>query len=150
MESEEGIRGGLLGTAVGDAVGQLAFKYKDEEELMKEVEKRETIGYTDDTAMVLGIVESLVEKEGELDHRHLGDTFRENYLEEPWRGYGQGPLKIFEMVGNGEKEGYVEAAETSFGGEGSKGNGSAMRVAPVSLFYSGEKEEVKEKAKLSA
>ncbi len=31
MESQEGIRGGLLGTTVGDAVDQLAFKYKDEE-----------------------------------------------------------------------------------------------------------------------
>jgi len=37
-----------------------------------------------------------------------------------------------------EKEGmkYVEGASTLFGGEGSKGNGSAMRIAPVGIFFS--------------
>jgi len=64
----------------------------------------------------------------------LGDTFRYNYQKEPWRGYASGPPTIFSMV---ERSGitYAEASSTLFGGSGSFGNGAAMRIAPVGLFF---------------
>lgn len=133
-----------MGSALGDAIGELAFEYKTEERLRSNLEGIDELRYTDDTAMAIGIAESLVEKR-EVDQEHLGETFKKNYREEPWRGYGQGPPKIFDMVESGM--GYVEAAETLFGGEGSKGNGAAMRIAPVGVSFCGEEDQYEKAVK---
>lgn len=128
--------GAMVGSSLGDAIGELAFRRPTTEGLLSAVENTETLVYTDDTAMAVGLAESLVEVGG-LDPQHLGDTFRANYREEPWRGYASGPPTIFSKV---ERQGmtYSEAARTLYGGEGSFGNGAAMRIAPVGiLFYEG-------------
>ncbi|MEF8873585.1 MAG: ADP-ribosylglycohydrolase family protein [Candidatus Thermoplasmatota archaeon] len=148
-ERQDKFRGCMLGSALGDAVGELAFKYPSKEKLLSVVKDADEVRYTDDSAMAIGIAESLIENQGELNQHHLGETFRKNYQEEPWRGYGQGPPKIFRMVARKEKESYVEAAETLFDGEGSMGNGSAMRIAPVGIFFEDE-EKVAEEAERSA
>jgi len=135
MEMKRKFKGCLIGSALGDAVGELAFKYQTEEKLRVKLEERDRLRYTDDTAMAIGLAESLIENEGEIDQEKIGDTFRKNYREEPRRGYGQGPPQIFRMMERGEM-GYVEAASTLFDGEGSKGNGSAMRIAPIGIFFS--------------
>jgi poly(ADP-ribose) glycohydrolase ARH3 len=44
---------------------------------------------------------------------------------------------------------YVQAAKTLYGGEGSFGNGAAMRVAPVGLFFRDD-DDLYDKARLSA
>ena len=90
MDLEGKFRGGLLGTGVGDAIGELAFGHPTKGDLTAEVEARGELVYTDDTAMAIGLAESLVEREG-LDQAHLGETFRVNYRREPWRGYASGP-----------------------------------------------------------
>ncbi|MBS3816494.1 MAG: ADP-ribosylglycohydrolase family protein [Candidatus Thermoplasmatota archaeon] len=144
MSSKSRFKGCLLGSALGDAVGELSFECRDEGELKAKLREKDRLRYTDDTAMAIGLAESLIEKKGEIDQEHIGETFKENYKEEPWRGYGQGPPKIFKMVEKGKRN-YVECAETLFGGEGSKGNGSAMRIAPVGVFFS-ISENVYEKA----
>jgi poly(ADP-ribose) glycohydrolase ARH3 len=84
--------------------------------------------------MAIGLAESLFQV-GYLDPQHLGDTFRANYMREPWRGYAIGPPTIFALV---TRHGisYSEAAGSLFGGQGSFGNGAAMRIAPVGLFFS--------------
>ena len=105
--------GSLVGTAVGDSLGAGGERY------------------TDDTAMTIGIAESLIENRG-FDEQHMVQVFNGNYDAEPWRGYGPGPPAIFEMVKSGL--GWKEAAERLYQG-GSYGNGSAMRVAPIGLFY---------------
>ncbi|MFP4050933.1 MAG: ADP-ribosylglycohydrolase family protein [Thermoplasmata archaeon] len=130
-------KGCLLGSALGDVIGELAFRYNSREKLYSKLEETDQLKYTDDTAMAIGLAESLIENDGEIDQKHIGDTFRKNYEKEPWREYGQGPPKIFRMVENSEK-GYFEAAQTLFGGEGSKGNGSAMRIAPVGILFSND------------
>ncbi len=137
-------KGCMLGSALGDAIGELAFRYTSREKLLSAVDENDMLRYTDDTAMAIGIAGSLIENEGELNLHHLGETFRKNFQKEPWRGYGQGPPHIFDMVSKGEKESYVEAAKTLFGGEGSMGNGSAMRIAPVGIFFKDEERVVKE------
>jgi poly(ADP-ribose) glycohydrolase ARH3 len=126
--------GAMVGIAVGDAIGELAFQAPEQARLEALVEHLDILRYTDDTAMAIGLAESLIEV-GAVDHRHLGETFRRNYRREPWRGYASGPPTLFAQV---ERSGlsYQEAARRLFGGEGSLGNGAAMRIAPLGcLFY---------------
>jgi poly(ADP-ribose) glycohydrolase ARH3 len=139
--------GGMIGTALGDAIGELAFRRRTKGELLSEVEDRQTLVYTDDTAMAIGLAESLIEVGG-LDQQHLGDTFRANYRREPWRGYASGPPTVFSKVARREMT-YPEAAETLYGGEGSYGNGAAMRIAPLGLLFHNAS-SLYQKAQLSA
>ncbi len=83
--------------------------------------------------MSMGLAESILKK-GDLDEQDVGETFRRNYQKEPWRGYASGPPTIFSMV---QRLGitYAEAARNLFGGAGSFGNGAAMRIVPVGLFF---------------
>lgn len=122
-----------MGSALGDAIGELAFRHPDRSVLTEVVRNRPELDYTDDTAMALGIAESLLEK-GALDQQHLGETFRRNFEREPWRGYASGPPTIFSRVRSTGIT-YVEAARSLFQGAGSLGNGAAMRVVPVGLFF---------------
>jgi poly(ADP-ribose) glycohydrolase ARH3 len=125
--------GGMVGSALGDAIGELAFTYPQRDLLLSRLDQVSELRYTDDTAMAIGLSESII-KEGGINQQQLGETFRNNYEREPWRGYASGPPTIFSMV---ERLGitYTDAARRMFGGGGSLGNGAAMRVAPVGLFF---------------
>jgi len=139
--------GGMIGSALGDAIGEVAFFHPHKETLCAHLEQLETYRYTDDTAMSIGIAESIV-KTGCLDVQDLGETFRANFKREPWRGYASGPPTVFSMV---EELGiaYGEAAHRLFGGSGSFGNGSAMRVVPVGLVFH-DSADLYEMARVSA
>ncbi|MEW6354778.1 MAG: ADP-ribosylglycohydrolase family protein [Planctomycetota bacterium] len=125
--------GGMIGSAVGDAIGEIAFQHRSADALLREVQQTRPLIYTDDTAMAIGIAESLIER-GELDHQHLGDTLRRNYEREPWRGYAMNPPTIFNICRQTGVS-YLQAARSAFGGIGSYGNGAAMRITPIGLFY---------------
>jgi len=147
IDHQRKFRGGLLGTGIGDAIGELAFRRPTREGLTTEVEAREELVYTDDTAMAIGLAESLAERKG-LDQTHLGDTFRDNYQREPWRGYASGPPTVFSKVEE-KSVTYPEAARALYGGEGSFGNGAAMRIAPLGMVFYVEA-DLYERARLSA
>jgi poly(ADP-ribose) glycohydrolase ARH3 len=125
--------GALLGCALGDAVGELAFRHPNRADLLARVDAVETLIYTDDTAMTLALAQSLIACGG-VDAAHLGDAFAAAYRAEPWRGYGPGPPKIFREA---ERSGrpYPEIARALYGGEGSLGNGAAMRAGPLGVAY---------------
>jgi poly(ADP-ribose) glycohydrolase ARH3 len=125
--------GGMVGSALGDAIGELAFRYPSKDRLCIQLDQLKEFRYTDDSAMSIGLAESILKK-GFLDQQDLGETFRTNFQREPWRGYASGPPTIFSMV---ERLGitYAEAARSLFGGSGSFGNGAAMRIVPVGLFF---------------
>jgi len=125
--------GCMLGSALGDAIGELAFRFPEAGRLRAAIAAAPLLRYTDDTAMALGLAESLAELR-DLDPRHLGRTFHRHFNREPWRGYAAGPPAIFQQV---EQSGlsYQEAARRLFSGQGSLGNGAAMRVAPLGLFF---------------
>lgn len=125
--------GCLIGSALGDAIGELAFRFRDQSRLEAAISQAEVLHYTDDTAMALGLAESLA-AQGSLDQEHLGRTFHRHFQNEPWRGYASGPPTVFQTV-QGTGMSYTEAARRLFGGAGSFGNGAAMRVAPVGLFF---------------
>ncbi len=123
--------GGLLGTAAGDAIGELAFRWPERERLEARIASEATLRYTDDTAMMLALAESLA-ADGAVDPQRLGEGFRRHFESEPWRGYGPGPPRIFAVVAETGVR-YEQAARELYGGEGSLGNGAAMRVAPLGL-----------------
>ena len=54
--------GGMVGSALGDAIGELAFRYRNKEDLCLQIDRLEELRYTDDTAMSIGIAESLIKK----------------------------------------------------------------------------------------
>jgi len=127
--------GGMVGSALGDAIGELAFRYHQKDTLCAKLDNLPELRYTDDTAMAIGLAESIIEKRG-IDPQHLGKTFNDNFEREPWRGYAPGPPTVFSMV---RQRGitYSDAAQSLFGGGGSLGNGAAMRIVPVGLFFHG-------------
>lgn len=130
---EEKFRGCLLASALGDAIGEIAFFRSSRAALQEELRTSSQLRYTDDTAMAIGLAESITRR-GSLESGHLGDTFRTNFLREPWRGYASGPPTVFSMVSDLGIS-YTEAAQRLFGGTGSFGNGAAMRIGPVGAFY---------------
>jgi poly(ADP-ribose) glycohydrolase ARH3 len=127
--------GSLIGTGIGDSLGAGIEGFPGHKEV-REIGLR----YTDDTAMMLGVAESLIENKG-FNGEHMAKRFVENYYKESWRGYGFGPPRIFDLIKSGTS--WEEAAEKIYP-EGSFGNGSAMRIAPVGIFYWDDPVKLKE------
>jgi len=119
--------GGMVGSALGDAIGKLAFYYPEKQVLCTQLDRSTEFRYTDDSAMSIGLAESILRK-GCLYQQDLGETFRYNYQKEPWRGYASGSPTIFSMVQHLDIT-YTEAARTLFGGE----DGAAVQARAVSL-----------------
>jgi len=146
--SEETLRakflGALLGTGVGDALGASleGRRRVGEEEIRSLAERKEVLTYTDDTHMMLGVAESLIANKGFIGE-HMAQTFIRNFTQEPWRGYGPGPPRVFKLIKSGEA--WDKASERFYPG-GSYGNGSAMRIAPIGVFYYDEPKKLKEVA----
>lgn len=120
--------GSLLGTAIGDSLGA-------EREGSFDIFETMDIGprYTDDTAMMIGVAESLINCRG-FNADDMAERFVQNFFREPWRGYGLGPPRIFNMIIREDRR-WGEMLDRELYPGGSFGNGAAMRVAPIGLFY---------------
>jgi poly(ADP-ribose) glycohydrolase ARH3 len=147
----ERFRGCLLGLAIGDALGgrfeaqsaaAIRKRFPTPEALF--ASPTEELWYTDDTQMAIGVAETLAAR-GEIIEETLCQAFVANYT--PSRGYGQGARAVLEAMEEGRD--YRAVAERYHPG-GSFGNGAAMRVAPVGLFFRDDPERLKEQARLSA
>jgi poly(ADP-ribose) glycohydrolase ARH3 len=143
--------GCLLGLAVGDALGALfegqtpswlAGRFPSPQALL--AAPQDTLIYTDDTQMALGMAEALLEDRAIVE-KTLCRVFAANYI--PTRGYGWGARSVLEAMEEGGD--YRAVAASTFPG-GSLGNGAAMRVAPVGLFLHHDLDQVMEQAHLSA
>ncbi|MEE9365847.1 MAG: ADP-ribosylglycohydrolase family protein [Dehalococcoidales bacterium] len=136
--------GAFIGTAVGDALGAPfeGYDHVEPEEIETVAERLPVLTYTDDTHMMLGVAESLLRCRG-FDGEDMAYTFARNYEQEPYRGYGPGPPRIFRMIRDGVP--WVEAAERLYRG-GSFGNGSAMRAAPIGVVYRDNPETLRDVA----
>lgn len=144
--------GCLLGLAVGDGLGSpfegltgwLIYDMRGLPEQFLNTPSTEPLYYTDDTEMMIGVAETLVEC-GAIDGTVLMRRFAENY--HPERGYGSGLQKILDRIRAGDP--WEELAVSQFPG-GSLGNGAAMRVAPVGLRFARDLDVVWEQAGKSA
>ena len=148
----ERFAGCLLGLAVGDALGapyegltgmDIFYRFGPPAGIVTNP-SGDTLYYTDDTEMAIGVAETLAECGG-IDEARLVRAFAENY--HPERGYGQGARKVIERMCRGKD--WRTLARTIFPG-GSFGNGAAMRVAPVGLLFAGDADAVWREAAASA
>lgn len=138
---------GILGSALGDAMGKVAVVGMDAANLCLDLDLIDTLSYTDDTAMAIGLAETLITHRC-LHEQQVGDTFRQIYRREPWRGYRLGLAKVFALV---EEQGlsYRQAAARLSSGMGAVDNGAAARITPVALFFA-DAPDLYEQAALSA
>jgi ADP-ribosylglycohydrolase len=97
--------------------------------------------------MALGVFEVL-ESHGGIDRDALAVVFARRYWAEPDRGYGGGAHRILQSMNEGIP--WSEAARSVFHGEGSMGNGAAMRVAPIGAYFAEDLDAVVEHAAASA
>ena len=150
----ECFRGALLGTMVGDALGMpvegmsnsvIRARYDLVTEMLPARLGRGS--YTDDTEMMIGLAEALLETPGRLDAHQVAARFSENF--NPDRGYGGTTQKILSAIREGMQ--WQEATKTHALPGGSYANGAAMRVAPIPLaFYRDAKATVQAAAQQAA
>ena len=122
-------RRSLDGLSVGDAYGEQFFSDRPAD---ASGDPAGPWRWTDDTEQAICLVECLAEH-GTVEQDELAMRFAKRYMLDPERGYGATVRKLLVDVYAGEP--WREAARRSFGGAGSMGNGSAMRIAPLGAFF---------------
>lgn len=114
---------------------------------MRQVPVRPPWSWTDDTHMALAIFENL-RRFDRIDQSTLARRFGENFQSEPTRGYGPAMHRLLPDLARGAD--CQSAPRKLFGGQGSYGNGAAMRVAPIGAFFADKLELVVQNARASA
>ena len=101
--------------------------------------------FSDDTLMALSIYENLREF-GEINQDALAQSFADRW--DAQRGYGQGVTRLLKSISRGGD--WRQTTIQMFEGQGSYGNGAAMRVAPVGAYFADTLDKVVQQATLSA
>lgn len=140
-------RTALEGLSVGDGFGEQFFVDSTVVEglIEERAEPEAPWPYTDDTEMALSILATLVEH-GQIDQEYLAREFAGRY--DPGRGYGPAMHRILRRIGGGEP--WRAVAASVFAGQGSYGNGAAMRVAPLGAYFADDLDAVVAQARRSA
>ncbi len=121
----------LHGLSVGDALGaQFFVPGRSPDALAAGTVPRGRWPWTDDTEMACSVVAELRDH-GSIDQDRLAAGFAARY--EPYRGYGGGAVVILHQIRDGTP--WRTAAGAAFDGQGSCGNGAAMRVAPLGAYH---------------
>lgn len=124
----------LNGLSVGDALGAQFFMVgRSLSDLVAGKPPRGPWEWTDDTEMACNLVTELRDH-GDVDPDRLAATFADRC--EPYRGYGAGAFTILRKIRQGTP--WKEAAGSAFNGQGSCGNGAAMRIAPLGAYFVNE------------
>ncbi|KAL4231464.1 ADP-ribose glycohydrolase ARH3 [Mactra antiquata] len=144
-------QGALVGGVIGDCLGSefealwgqkigigkvMSFIMKVEDDYVKTGNKkhrRNLIEFTDDTAMARSVTKSLIQNRG-LHERDMAKRFTEEYLREPGRGYGGSVATVFRSLADTNYADIYGPARAQFDGQGSYGNGGAMRISPAGVF----------------
>jgi ADP-ribosylglycohydrolase len=95
--------------------------------------------------MALSIAEDLFQS-GTIDQNALAASFAVRY--DVSRGYGPAMHRILRRIASGVP--WQEVAGSEFEGQGSYGNGSAMRVGPVGAWFADDLDQVVEMASAPA
>jgi ADP-ribosylglycohydrolase len=136
--------GTLLGVSIGDTLGhpfegmlrdRIYSYFEDFKEYMKE-NKNLFKTYTDDTQLTLHTAEALIQGSGFNENNFVREYV--SWLEDPPIGPGFGCISAIQKLKYGIP--WKKAASKS------GGNGTAMRVSPIGLFYSKDIKSLKNAA----
>lgn len=139
----------LDGLGVGDALGEM-LSYRAETAPRRFAENDlppRPWFHTDDTEMAISIAHVL-KSHGHIHQDALAKRFARRFDRDPERGYGKMTrLQLREMIAGAK---WRDTAANAFGGQGSMGNGGAMRVAPVGGYFADDLECCATQARASA
>lgn len=139
----------LDGLGLGDALGEM-LSYQAQAAPRRLAEDNLPAGpwfHTDDTEMAISIVQVL-KSHGYVDQDALAKRFARRFERDPERGYGSMTRIQMREINAGAK--WRDMAANTFGGQGSMGNGSAMRVAPLGAYFADDLERCAEEARASS
>jgi ADP-ribosylglycohydrolase len=139
----------LDGLSIGDGFGDMFFTATDSIERRLEYRDPPPPPWrvTDDTVMALSIVRCL-KRGGCIDQDDLAAAFAQEYIQDPHRGYGGMARQILSAISEGMS--WKAVSRQAFGGQGSCGNGGAMRSAPIGAYFADDYQRVIYEAKASA
>jgi ADP-ribosylglycohydrolase len=138
----------LEGLSVGDALGQhFMVSFLEGGSLPMHELPPSPWYFTDDTYMALSIV-SVLRQDGMINQDRLAADFALRYKQDAYRGYGSGMHILLSKINEGQS--WQEASRNQFSGQGSFGNGAAMRVAPLGAYFADAIDDVVEQAQRSA
>ncbi|GHC53037.1 ADP-ribosylglycohydrolase family protein [Streptomyces cinnamoneus] len=135
----------LRGLAVGDALGSQFFVPAHYPSLKRRELPPAPWRWTDDTEMACSVLAVLAEH-GRIDQDALARSFAERHDAD--RGYGPAVNRMLRLVREGGD--WRELAAALFKGQGSWGNGAAMRIAPLGAWYADDPEQATHQAEISA
>jgi ADP-ribosylglycohydrolase len=135
----------LRGLSVGDALGSQFFVPVNLPLLRRREAPAGPWQWTDDTEMAASVV-AVLATENRVDEDALAHSFAHHHDFD--RGYGPAVNRMLRLVREGGD--WRELAAALFEGQGSWGNGAAMRVAPLGAWYAGDPEQAAEQARISA
>ncbi|GIM87763.1 ADP-ribosylglycohydrolase family protein [Salinispora arenicola] len=139
-------RDALAGLSVGDALGSQFFVPGCQPtDLATGRLPPPPWAWTDDTEMACSVVAALAGT-GRIDPDALALAFAERC--EPHRGYGSGAVGILRLIRTGTP--WPVAAASAFAGQGSCGNGAAMRVGPLGAYFADSSTRAAAQARASA
>jgi ADP-ribosylglycohydrolase len=124
----------LDGLGLGDALGEM-LSYQSANAMKRLTDDLLPAGpwfHTDDTEMAISIV-TVLKSHGELNQDALARHFARRFERDPDRGYGKMTRIQLREINAGAK--WRDTAANAFGGQGSMGNGGAMRVAPLGAYF---------------
>ncbi|GAA2109098.1 ADP-ribosylglycohydrolase family protein [Actinomadura alba] len=136
----------LQGLALGDALGSQFFVPANRPLLMARTLPPAPWSWTDDTEMACAVVAELAAANGRMNQDRLIARFAEHYDFD--RGYGPSTNRFLRRVRDGED--WRRLLDELFDGQGSWGNGGAMRVAPLGAYHAGDPPAAADQAMLSA
>lgn len=139
----------LGGLSCGDAFGECFFDAQNRaaEARASRILPPSPWRFTDDTLMAISVYACL-ERFGSIEPEWLAESFARHY--DPERGYGHAMNALLMRLYTIGAANWFEEAQELFNGEGSFGNGAAMRVAPVGAYFAFDLNLVAEHATLSA
>ncbi|NEC89443.1 ADP-ribosylglycohydrolase family protein [Streptomyces sp. SID12501] len=135
----------LRGLAVGDALGSQFFVPVNHSLLGLRELPPGPWQWTDDTEMACSVVAVLAAHQ-RIDQDALALSFARHHDFD--RGYGPAVNRLLRLVREGGD--WRELASALFNGQGSWGNGAAMRIAPLGAWYVDDPEQATHQAEISA
>jgi ADP-ribosylglycohydrolase len=139
----------LDGLGLGDALGEM-LSYQSANATRRLADNELPAGpwfHTDDTEMAISIV-AVLKSHGELNQDALARRFARRFERDPDRGYGSMTRIQLREINAGAK--WRDTAANAFSGQGSMGNGGAMRVAPLGAYFADDLARCAEAARASA